>query len=729
MSKRRKRSSSARKAEITTIEETAQELKLKRRKSNSDIEDELTPRIEKKEKKKEIEEIEIQSINDTKGTKVTITNKLKETIFVGIYYKWRIGWGDAKRSSDCTSILSGERISLVKPPIRTDRTRKLVMSFQESEILEKLSCKALSLLQIAGIDFDDDIVIDYDKDGNDAVFFKGYNSIQYRRKRTRRSLTNSMQRLSGSYDIKLLKRALSGSTPSSPLVEPREIDDIVVTCRNELDIHENEYLNARFMKSKKAIESLLDMEEGSLGEECTPRIAFCGSGGGARAMLCTIGALQGLDDINVIDCLTYAAGLSGSTWALSVWEGLNLSTNELAENVKYKFEHGHMIVPTAPVIPEWKEIVKSKFIYNHSKVNFVNDIYAAQLSVHLLRDSVPPTTKFVLSDFRKTANLSEGKYPFPIFVSALQEPSTEYQWFEFTPYTIGCSEYDCFIPSELFGRKFCSGKLRKNNEKSVEICLAYLLATFASAFCAPWRRVADEFFEKMEVQPISLLSENLTEYREGFSGLLMKLKLSENHALEPPQFRNFMYGLHRSPVRKLKYIPLVDAGIDFNLPFPPLLEPLRNIDIIIASNASRTPEIAENYSLKCIMKYAARKHLKFPIIDFEKEEEIDDKGNPQLIYQKPVSLFKDDNDPNCPIIIYLPLSKNEDYNSNFDPQENARVGGYCGTFNFDIKPHQFEELTGLTRYTASLAKDKIIEAIKLKIQQKSNKDYNNAGRA
>ena len=163
---KRKRSSSARKAEITTIEETVQELKLKRRKSNSDIEDEPTPRLEKKEEIEE-EEFEIQS-SDTKGAKVTITNKLKETIFVGIYYKWRIGWGDAKRSSECTSILPGERISLMKPSIRTDRTRKLVMSFQESEILEKLSCKALSLLQVAGIDFDDDIVIDYDKDGNDA---------------------------------------------------------------------------------------------------------------------------------------------------------------------------------------------------------------------------------------------------------------------------------------------------------------------------------------------------------------------------------------------------------------------------------------------------------------------------------------------------------------------------------------------------------------------------------
>ena len=31
----------------------------------------------------------------------------------------------------------------------------------------------------------------------------------------------------------------------------------------------------------------------------------------SRALLCTIGALQGLQDIGVADCLTYAAGLSG----------------------------------------------------------------------------------------------------------------------------------------------------------------------------------------------------------------------------------------------------------------------------------------------------------------------------------------------------------------------------------------------------------------------------------
>merc|ERR1712137_1479218 len=116
-------------------------------------------------------------------------------------------------------------------------------------------------------------------------------------------------------------------------------------------------------------------------------------------------------------------GLSGSTWAFSVWQALHLTTEELLDNVRYKFEHGYMITPSSAVIPELRNILFSKFIYNHSKVSAINEIYAAQLSVHLFRDTTPPASKFTFTDIISTSKLDEGHYPMPIFVSAIQEPT------------------------------------------------------------------------------------------------------------------------------------------------------------------------------------------------------------------------------------------------------------------------------------------------------------------
>ena len=45
-----------------------------------------------------------------------------------------------------------------------------------------------------------------------------------------------------------------------------------------------------------------------------PSIAIVGSGGGFRAMVSLSGVYCALKDMGLLDCATYAAGLSGSTW-------------------------------------------------------------------------------------------------------------------------------------------------------------------------------------------------------------------------------------------------------------------------------------------------------------------------------------------------------------------------------------------------------------------------------
>lgn len=47
-------------------------------------------------------------------------------------------------------------------------------------------------------------------------------------------------------------------------------------------------------------------------------IAIAGSGGGFRAMVGFSGVMKALFESGVLDCATYVAGLSGSTWSVYI---------------------------------------------------------------------------------------------------------------------------------------------------------------------------------------------------------------------------------------------------------------------------------------------------------------------------------------------------------------------------------------------------------------------------
>uniref|UniRef100_A0A8D2IVQ4 PLA2c domain-containing protein n=1 Tax=Varanus komodoensis TaxID=61221 RepID=A0A8D2IVQ4_VARKO len=57
-----------------------------------------------------------------------------------------------------------------------------------------------------------------------------------------------------------------------------------------------------------------------LGIQCddkVPNIAVLGSGGGLRAMIALYGTLVELKKCNLLDCVMYLLGVSGSTWCMS----------------------------------------------------------------------------------------------------------------------------------------------------------------------------------------------------------------------------------------------------------------------------------------------------------------------------------------------------------------------------------------------------------------------------
>ncbi|MEQ2284864.1 Cytosolic phospholipase A2, partial [Ameca splendens] len=81
---------------------------------------------------------------------------------------------------------------------------------------------------------------------------------------------------------------------------------------------EKQFRHTRRERVMLGIKKLLDMEKPRFlpsSPEEVPVIAIAGSGGGFRAMVGFSGVMKALFESGVLDCATYVAGLSGSTWS------------------------------------------------------------------------------------------------------------------------------------------------------------------------------------------------------------------------------------------------------------------------------------------------------------------------------------------------------------------------------------------------------------------------------
>ena len=182
------------------------------------------------------------------------------------------------------------------------------------------------------------------------------------------------------------------------------------------------------------------------------------------------------------------------------------------------------------------------------------------------------------------------------------------------------------------------------------------------------------------------------------------------------------YHLPTSPIKDKKIIKLVDAGIEFNLPYPPISgerSEERKADVIIFLDYSG--DITSLTELKKCEDYARDKGLKFPIINYTG------------VAEKAVSVFKDENDPEVPVVIYLPLIKEtalwqeyrnkpgfeqfQKYLDTFDPVQCEKKD-FCSTFNFQYNPEQAEQLSAQAEFNLRASMDKIVEAINWAIDRK-----------
>ncbi|KAK9463946.1 acyl transferase/acyl hydrolase/lysophospholipase [Lipomyces oligophaga] len=419
-----------------------------------------------------------------------------------------------------------------------------------------------------------------------------------------------------------------------PTVNPEISWPAYVRLGHDLCPQEEKFLQRRRQFTKASLAKYLAIDEDSIDDRDIPTIAVTGSGGGLRAMIGTAGYFNSLQSTGLLDCVTYTAGVSGSTWMLALLYTLaEGDTSKLIEHAKARVQTHIAFFPafTEMVVkPATDKYVISgivnKLVGRKTSIRMA-DIYGVLLSSRLL---VPELEKIVRPSDLKLSNqrriTDTGVMPLPIYTAVRHElglteeeqtsvdqqinsdEATEkaeslarqsrFQWFEFTPYETGSEEIEAWIPTWGLGREYKNGM--SVGAATPELSLSLLLGTFGSAFCATLNHLVTE------VRPIlgdvvgGWLDSMVSGNEEDLKGL---------HPIKPATIPNYVLGLSGSlpescppSLHASKEIEFMDAGMDNNLAFYPLLRPERKVDMIIAFDCSahlrnvKWLELAAGYS-------------------------------------------------------------------------------------------------------------------------------------
>ncbi len=411
-----------------------------------------------------------------------------------------------------------------------------------------------------------------------------------------------------------------------------------------------------------------------------PTIAMICSGGGCRAMIATLGFLLGAQEINLINATRYISVLSGSTWTTGVL--LALQENNIShfkDYLKNKMTTNLFDMNQLNNIDDVGKILFKKWSYNEN-IQF-SDIYGSVLISRLMEDFNGKEQKLKFKNIREY--LSKNKsFPFPIFntVIANQRPNNPYQWLEINPFTTGCDYLGGFIPTSYFESRFKNGESK--GRPYPEETLGSFLGLFGSAYSITSQDADDHTSSEL----IDGINEIL-----GKIGNYFNLDLT-NQRLLAAQINNFSYKMEHSNLKYDKKLTLVDAGMDFNLPFPPLFEMERNIDIFIVCDATSGTEIGGYQELNKAKNYARKNNIPFPNLN-----------DPQIIIDPATSKeFLVYEESGKPTVIYFP-----------NPTAMA-------TLDFEYTQDEFDELCNTMASIVSGAKDIISKTIKNKTKTKSD---------
>jgi len=429
-----------------------------------------------------------------------------------------------------------------------------------------------------------------------------------------------------------------------PEINPEIRWDARVRVGDTLCEEELAFRHKRKRRVVKALAKYLGIDEKDIHPEDVPTIAISSSGGGLRAMVAGTSSYLSAQEAGLFDCVTYTAGVSGSCWLQTLYySSLGKQDHQtLLNHIKSRIGT-HIAFPPAALklatSAPTNKFILSGFVEKMKgdpKASFgLVDIYSLLLAARLL---VPKGDLDVHDVDLKLSNqrmyIENGEHPMPIYTVvrheipdqkeeeqakdnvAVKENTKErarkeawFQWIELHPWEVWCEEFGAGIPTWSLGRPFNQGRneLVEAGMALPEIRQSLLLGIYGSAFCATLAHYYKEI--KPILSGLTLFS-SLDELMEEKNDDLIKI-----HPIDPATIPNFVYGMKEQlpstcpgEVFEHKHLQLMDAGMSNNLPIYPLLRPGRDVDILIAFDASAHIQ-RENW-LSVVDGYAKQRGIK-----------------------------------------------------------------------------------------------------------------------
>ncbi|XP_027631598.1 cytosolic phospholipase A2 beta isoform X2 [Tupaia chinensis] len=512
---------------------------------------------------------------------------------------------------------------------------------------------------------------------------------------------------------------------------------------------EQAFLSRRKQVVATALKQALQLDR-DLQEHEVPVVAVMATGGGIRAMTSLYGQLAGLRELGLLDCISYITGASGSTWALAnLYEDPEWSQKDLAgptELLKTQVTKSKLGVLAPSQLQRYRQELAERARLGYPAC-FTN--LWALINEALLHDQ-PHEHK--LSDQREA--LSRGQNPLPIYcaLNTKEQSLTTFEfgeWVEFSPYEVGFPKYGAFIPSELFGSEFFMGRLMKRLPES-RIC--FLEGIWSNLYAANlqdslyWASEPSEFWDHWvqnrasldkEQVPILKVEEPPTmagRIAEFFTDLLTRRPLAQ-------ATHNFLRGLHfhrdyfqhphfsawkatkldglpnqLSPVEHL--LCLLDVGYLINTSCPPLLQPTRDVDLILSLDYNLHGAFQQ---LQLLGRFCQEQGIPFPPIAPSPEQQ----RQPQECHT-----FSDPACPEAPLVLHFPLVNDSfrEYSApgvRRTPEEKeageVNLSSSDSPYHYTkvtYSPEDTDRLLRLTRYNICNNREQLLGALRQAVQRR-----------
>jgi len=341
-----------------------------------------------------------------------------------------------------------------------------------------------------------------------------------------------------------------------------------------------------------------------------PNIGIAASGGGYRAMLNAAGVVEAFDSRTpnatnagqlggLLQSTTYLAGLSGGSWLVgslftnnftSISDILTQDTDASGSGDLWQFANSIFEGPEAGGIQLLNSIgyyaELENAVSNKEDGGFnvtITDYWGRALSYQLVNatDGGPP---FTFSSIADQDWFTSGTAPLPLIVTDGRAPgevlvSANTTVYSFNPWEFGSFDPTVFgfVPLQYIGTNFSAGA-----PANTDTCVTgfdnvgFTMGTSSSLFNAALTTING-------TNTTGLFSSAL---QDSLEYILTDVGQANNDIADYP---NPFYHYHNAtnPNAISQRLTLVDGGEDGqNIPFHPLIQPLRNVDVIFAIDSS-----------------------------------------------------------------------------------------------------------------------------------------------